>query len=242
MSDRDGGLTFEASTLKLGDYLDKWLPDIKGTVRQRTWERYEQIVRVHLKPDLGRVKLKNLTPTHVRSLYREKLETGLASRTVNYIHTTLRKALQDAVSDGLIAKNVAASVKAPRPAKKEIAPLAQEQARVFLDTVSEGGDRFEALYVLAVHCGLREGELLGLRRDDVCLDARKLHVRRSLSETRTGHKFEPPKKMARDARLRLLKPPQKPSEPIANARTRRGWPRPRGRTETSCSPPKRAHP
>ena len=61
---------------------------------------------------------------------------------------------------------------------------------MFLDSVSEAGDRFEALYVVAVHCGLREGELLGLRWDDVCLDAGKLHVRRSLSETRTGHKFE----------------------------------------------------
>src|SRR3712207_5473305 len=117
MSDRDGGLAFDASTLKLGDYLDKWLPNVKGTVRQRTWERYEQIVRVHLKPALGRVKLKNLTPTHLRALYREKLDLGLASRTVNYIHTALRKALQDAVTDGLVAKNVAASVKAPRPAK-----------------------------------------------------------------------------------------------------------------------------
>ncbi len=193
MSDRDGGLLFDASTLKLGDYLDKWLPNIEGIVRQRTWERYEQIARVHLKPTLGRVQLKNLTPTHVRGLYREKLNLGLASRTVNYIHTTLRKALQDAVVDGLIPKNVAESVKAPRPAKKEIMPLSQEQTRVFLETISEVGDKFEALYIVAVHSGLRQGELLGLRWDDVDLDARKLYVRRTLSETRTGHKFEPPK-------------------------------------------------
>jgi integrase len=78
---------------QLGEYLDRWLPDIRDTVRQRTWERYEQIVRVHIKPALGRVKLKALSPTHARGLYREKLEGGSAPRTVQYIHTTLRKAL-----------------------------------------------------------------------------------------------------------------------------------------------------
>ena len=73
LSDRTQGLTFEGSNLKLDEYLDRWLPDMHDTVRQRTWERYEQIVRVHIKPALGRVKLKDLTATHVRALYREKL-------------------------------------------------------------------------------------------------------------------------------------------------------------------------
>jgi hypothetical protein len=86
-------LTFEGSSLKLGEYLDRWLPDIRDTVRQRTWECYEQIVRVHLKPALGRIKLKELTAAHARGLYREKLDSGLAPRTVQYIHTTLHHAI-----------------------------------------------------------------------------------------------------------------------------------------------------
>jgi integrase len=147
---------------------------------------------VHLKPTLGRLKLKVLTPTHVRGLYQEKLDDGLAPRTVQHIHTTLRKALKEAVQDGLIPRNAADAVKAPRPRKKEINPLAPEQARVFLDVAS--GDRFEALYVLAIHCGLREGELLGLKWDDLDLEAGTLSVRRTLSETReVGRIFEPPK-------------------------------------------------
>jgi integrase len=184
-------LTFEAGSLKLGKYLDRWLPDIHNTVRQRTWERYEQIVRVHIKPALGRIKLKDLTATHARGLYREKLESGSSPRTVQYIHTTLRKALKDAVSDGLIPRNVADGIKAPRPKKKEINPLAPEQARAFL--AAAHGDRFEALYVLALHCGLREGELLGLKWDDVDVESGMLLVRRTLSEPRTGYVFEPPK-------------------------------------------------
>jgi integrase len=122
LSDRAQGLTFEAGSLKLGEYLDRWLPDIRDTVRQRTWERYEQIVRVHIKPVLGRVKLKDLTATHARVLYREKLESGSSPRTVQYIHTTLRKALKDAVSDGLIPRNVADGIKARDPRRKRSTP------------------------------------------------------------------------------------------------------------------------
>ena len=108
-----------------------------------SWERYEQIVRVHLKPTLGRIKLKNLTPTHVRGLYREKLDSGSSPRPVQYIHTTLRKALRDAVSDELIPRNAADGIKAPRPKKKEVNPLNPVQAKTFLQAVR--GDRFEAL-------------------------------------------------------------------------------------------------
>ena len=74
-------------------------------------------------PLLGRVKLKDLTATHAHSLYREKPEGGSSPRTVQYIHTTPRKALQDAVSDGLIPRNAADGIKAPKPKRKEISPL-----------------------------------------------------------------------------------------------------------------------
>src|SRR5215218_7025626 len=191
MTDADRGLVFEAGALVLSDYLDMWLRNIEDTIRQRTWERYEQIVRVHLKPTLGRLKLKSLTPTHLRGLYREKLDAGASNRTVQYIHTTLRRALQDAVTDELILRNVADGIKAPRPKKKEINPLNPDQAKTFLHAIR--GDRFEALYVLAVHCGLRQGELLGLRWADVDLEVGKLRVRRTLSLTKSGHVYEQPK-------------------------------------------------
>jgi len=193
LSDRASGFVFDAGTLTLGRYLDSWLShSVRGSVRQRTFERYEQIARVHIKPTIGRIKLKALTPIHVRGLYREKLDDALSPRTVQYIHTTLRKALKEAVQDGLIPRNAADAVKAPKSAKKEINPLTPEQARVFLEAAR--GDRFEALYVLAIHCGLREGELLGLKWDDLNLEAATLSVRRTLSETKElGRIFEVPK-------------------------------------------------
>ena len=126
MSDADSGIVYDSGTLTLGGYLDKWLLNIKGTVRQRTWERYESIVRVHVKPALGSVKLKDLTRGHVKSLYDGKREAGSSSRSVQYIHTTLHKALKDAMVDGLIPKNVAAHIRLPKPRKKEINPLTPE--------------------------------------------------------------------------------------------------------------------
>jgi integrase len=167
---------------------------VKDTVRQRTYERYESIVRVHIKPSIGRVKLKTLNPAHVRALYRDKLDSGLSPRTVNYVHVTLHKALSQAMSDGLVPRN-AAQVKAPRPEKPEITPLTPDQARKLIEIAYSTGDRYAALYVLALHAGMREGEMLGLMWEDLDLDASTptLQVRRTLSETRTGHKFELPK-------------------------------------------------
>ncbi len=194
-SNADAGLVFDAGTVTLTSYLDRWLEDsVKDTVRQRTYERYESIVRVHIAPAIGRVKLKALTPAHVRALYRQKLDSGLSPRTVNYVHVTLHKALSQAVSDGLVQRN-AAQVKAPRPEKPEIRPLSPDQARKLIATANVTEARYAALYVLALHTGMREGEMLGLRWDDLDLESTTptLQVRRTLSETRTGHKFELPK-------------------------------------------------
>ncbi len=214
----DAGLVFDAGKLALSDYLDRWLTDsVKDTVRQRTYERYESIVRVHIKPAIGRVKLKALTPAHARALYRQKLDAGLSPRTVNYIHVTLHKALSQAVGDGLVQRN-AAQVKAPRPEKPEIRPLSPEQARKLIATANETGARYAALYVLALHTGMREGELLGLQWADLDLEAATptLQVRRTLSETRTGHKFELPK----SGRGRSIKLSRKAVEALRSHRAR----------------------
>jgi integrase len=197
MSDRDGGLVFDAGNLTVGEYLDRWLSDsVRATVRASTYERHEGIVRTHLKPTLGRIKVKNLTPTHVRGFHREKLDAGLAPSTVRKIHSTLHKALSQAVADGLIPRN-AAAVKAPRPDPEEMHPLSAEEAKALLETVR--GDRFEALYVLAITTGLRRGELLGLRWKDVDLESGVLRVGRALvreggryrlgeTKTKRGHR------------------------------------------------------
>jgi integrase len=194
MADADRGLVFDADNLDISEYLDRWLSDsVQDTVKATTHERYEQIVRLHLKPALGRLKLKVVTPAHVRGLYREKLRAGSSPRTVRYVHVTLHKALKQAVMDQLIPRNATEAVKPPQLSKEEIRPLTPEQAKTLLQTAAETDDRLEALYVLAVNTGLRQGELLGLKWDDVDLEEGTLQVRRTLSMTKAGPVLSTPK-------------------------------------------------
>jgi integrase len=136
-ADRDGGLVFDTENLKVGQYLTRWLTDsVQDTLKHTTYESYERLVRIHLVPTLvptlGRIKLKDLTPTHVRGLYREKLDSGLSATSVQRVHALLHKALKQAINDGLIPRNVTEAVTAPRQIRKEIQAFPPEQARAFL--------------------------------------------------------------------------------------------------------------
>ena len=207
MADRDSGLTFDAGNLKLGEYLDRWLSEcVKGTVKESTFERYEYTIRPHIKPALGHIRLKSLTPAHVRAFYRFKLDGAegsarLAPATVHKLHGVLHKALDQAVADGLIPRNVTDAVKIPRIDREEINPLTAEEAGRLLEAARE--DRLEALYVVAVHTGLRQGELLALKWDDVDLEAGTLRVRRTVTYSGRKHSLSEPKtkKSRRTVRL-----------------------------------------
>src|SRR5829696_8435523 len=196
MVDAEKGLVFDAGKITVGQYLDNWLTGIKGTVRQRTWERYEQFVRVHLVPALGGIKLGNLTRAHLKTLYASK--TNLSPTTIRHLHAAIYKALDEAVADNLIPRNVATNIKLPKMRKKEIHPLNPDQAKAFLDAAR--GDRYEALYVLAIHFGLRRGELLGLKWSD--LQGNTLQVRRTMSEARVG-RIEEETKNGKGRRIEL---------------------------------------
>src|SRR5215203_3849867 len=185
LSGREGGLTFDANNMKLNDYLRLWLTDsVRDSVRPATYEGYARQVRNHITPTLGPIKLRALTPAHLRGLYRDKLDSGLSSRTVQYIHVTIHKALKQALNDGLVPRNVAEAVKPPQVRREEIEPLTPEQTKRLVEFVSE--DRLAALYVLAVTAGLRQGELLGLKWEDVDLDHGILRVKRTLSGIKDG--------------------------------------------------------
>jgi integrase len=201
VSDRVGGLVFDGDHETLGAYLERWIDEaVRGTVKQSTLENYAYVVRRHITPALGHMRLRDVKSRDVRRLYREKLDAGLSPRTVQIIHTVLRRAMQQAVRDDVLPRNICDAVTAPRRAKKEMRPLTPEQAKRLLTGVR--GDRLEALYVLAVTAGLREGELLGLRWDDIDLERRVLQVRRQLTRTRDGLSFSEPKRgKARVVRL-----------------------------------------
>ena len=186
VSDREDGLVFDAGNLKVGEYLERWLKDsVEGNVRSRTLSNYQLQVRRHIVPALGRIQLKTLSPAHVQGLYRSKLDAGLAPSSVRYIHAVLHRALKQALRWGLVPRNVTEAVDLPKLVSDEVDALTPEDARAFLDAAR--GDRFEALYVVAVTTGMRRGELLGLRWTDIDLDgAARLRVGRQLQRMRDG--------------------------------------------------------
>jgi len=199
-ADADRGIVFDAESLKVGEWLDSWLSDCvrplvnAGKVAHSTYVRYRGIVDNDLKPALGRRKLKDVTRAEVRKLYAAKGET-LSPRSVDYIHVTLQTALSRAVRDDLIARNVAEGER-PRSSRDrrsdDVKALSPAQVRALLDAAR--GTRNEALYIVALHTGLRQGELLGLKWSDV--GAANVSVRRSLKVTDHGLDFGPTKNKA----------------------------------------------
>jgi integrase len=146
-------------------------------------------VNNHISPTIGGGKLARLTPNAVRKMYQQKVKEGLSPRSVNYIHTTLHKALRAAVLDGLIPRNVCDAVKAPQNHRPEVTPFSPTEVKALLDAAKS--ERLYALFVVAIHTGLRRSELLAICWSDVDLDSGKLTVQRSLAADGT---FNPPKR------------------------------------------------
>src|SRR5205823_6772836 len=146
-------------------------------IRASTHYRYEVNVKKHLIPGIGRYKLSELRPEHLVALYAAKRKQGLAPRTVKYLHTTIRKALDLAFEWRAISWNVAAAVKAPKVPRVEIAPPTAEQVAHLLDAAEAHGDRLAPLWTVAAFTGCREGELLGLKWQDVDFATGTLSVR-----------------------------------------------------------------
>jgi integrase len=193
---------YRDENLTVGEYLDRWLSDaVRGTVRESTFSRDKGLVFNHIKPSIGRIKLRTLSAHHLQSLYRDRLDSGLSGSTVQKIHHVVCKALSQAVRWNLIPRNPVDNVKSPTSSTKEMHPLSAHEARQLLE--ASRGDRLEALYVLAVHTGMRRGELLGLKWADIDLDNSTVRVRRTLTRKGTGYVLGEPKtkKSRRTVRL-----------------------------------------
>lgn len=174
------------------EWLAEWLTSNRDRLDPQTWGPYEQHARRHIVPAIGKVRLTALTDTHIDRLHRYSRER-VSSSTAHHVHMTLSSALSDAVKRGLVTSNAAKLVPAPRRAEREIRPYSPEQVAHLLDTVR--GHPLEALFVLAVTMGPRQGELLGLQWRHVDLDGGRIRIvsnvvreadgRRHLAEPKT---------------------------------------------------------
>jgi integrase len=175
------------SSIRLDAYLDRWLTEVAGPrLRPSTYESYRDNIRLHINPQLGHIHLNKLAPGDIREFIAAKRQeisrrgTPLSPQTIRYMYGILRVALNDAMRDELISRNVVQLVRPPGPSESDYVPqfLDANQARAVLAVAAE--TRLEAMWRLAITGGLRQGELLALCWDDVNLDAGQLTVRRSL--------------------------------------------------------------
>ncbi|MGI8475082.1 MAG: tyrosine-type recombinase/integrase, partial [Thermomicrobiales bacterium] len=192
LRDLDAGLDIAAGTQTVGDFLDRWLADVvEPSVRPSTHRGYESVIRCHLKPAFGHVRLTKLTPQHVQNLLNDQSKAGLAPRSVQLTRATLRRALSYAVKWSLVPRNVATLVEPPRTIRTQVHPLSAEQARHLIEATKD--HRPGPVIHLAIASGLRQGELLGLGWDDVDLAGGSLTVRRSLQRMNGTPRLVEPK-------------------------------------------------
>ena len=147
--------------LTVGAFLNRWLSvTIPGNVAESTEDDYNDTVRLHLKPALGRKRLASLTVAELDKLWTVKRKAGYSANSIRIMRTVLRRALGQAEREGIVARNVAALSAPPRIRAKERRALTVNQARLLLATVE--GDRIEAAVTIALAYGMRRAEVLGL--------------------------------------------------------------------------------
>lgn len=186
------GVKLSAEQLSTGVFLDRWLEQVVSVRnRPRTHISYSDTVRLYIKPHLATIPLLKLTPEHVQAMLNALSAQGLAPRTVAYTRAVLRKALNQAMRWGHVHRNVATLVDVPAARRHTIAPLTLEQARALLKAVQ--GHRLEALYRLTLSLGLRRGEALGLRWQDVDLEGKTLRIVMALQRIKGKLVLDAPK-------------------------------------------------
>jgi integrase len=192
----------EARNLTVGKFLRRWLDDAaKPKVRPKTFALYEGVVKKHIDSRLGTTPIATLSPGHIQSTYAALERDGASKRMAELTHAILHRAFHQAVRWGWMTRNPCDAVDRPRVDRKPARVLDVAQVRAFLKKASK--DPLCALYVLAIATGLRFGELLALRWEDVDLPERYLVVNRTMIEIGSKLSVGEPKTAAGRRRVDL---------------------------------------
>ncbi len=176
----DQGYNHQGGKITLAVYLEQWLETNKTTLRDKTAHQYGQIISKHIIPNIGSIQLKDLQLTKVELFYARLIQAGVGIRTVRLTHAVLHKSLEKAVRYGLVVRNPSHGAALPRQKQSEMQVLDESQATQFL--VAAHGSYYAALYYLAVHTGMREGELFGLKWSDLQWNSGTLYVQRQVQK------------------------------------------------------------
>jgi integrase len=203
----ENGLTYEGTQVTLEQFVESWLEGKELSRRLHTVLQYRQIVQQHILPHLGKMRLQDIQPAHVKQLYFRKRGEGRGDRTVQLIHTVLNNVLKQAVREGLLGHNPVDAVDRPNVEQTEHPILSEEQARQLV--IASMNTRNGMLYYLALITGMREGELLGLKWSDLDWDKGILFIQRqSQRAPGQGLVLVPPKTRSGRRQIKLAQATQ----------------------------------
>jgi integrase len=173
-------------------YLETWLSGKRLTVSLRTWETYKFQITRHIAPHVGQIRLTALSAGEVRSWLAVLVGKGLSGRSAGLALVVLKMALAQAVQDEVLLRNPAWRIKAPRDTRENPEPLTTEETAQLLERCQ--GEPLYPAVMLAIFSGMRRGEILALRWEDVSLETGTIHVQQSIEETvEAGARFKEPK-------------------------------------------------
>jgi integrase len=212
LGDLDKGVYIAPSDLTLGAFLDRWLPAMAGNAEPNTLETWGHYARANIKPRIGHILLQQLTADDLRTFYAglavdgSRAGKGLEPKTIKNVHGLIHRALEDAVDQQLVPRNVSA-LRSARPAKVprvERRVWTPEELRRFLDATAT--HRLGALWLLDCTTGLRRSELLGLPWRAVDLDKGEFAVLQRIIIVNSKPQIQPGTKTPKSARRIALDP------------------------------------
>lgn len=177
----EDGEYIEPSKLTVGKWLSVWLNEYIGNVKPLTAASYQSQYENHIKPTLGAVKLTALNTDTIQKFYNDlQRKKGLSPKTIKNVHGVLHKSLEKAAALQYISHNPSNACELPKVTKKEIKPLDEKDIKAFLNAVK--GHKYEALYVVTLFTGMRQGEILGLTWDNIDFDKGTIHINKQLQK------------------------------------------------------------
>lgn len=163
------------------DFIIDYLTIIaQPAVKPSTFYGYKTVVEKRLIPTFGHMKIKNFTPKLISSYYTDLLKEGLTEEFIRYIHSILKMAAKTAIDWKYIKNDFMLNVKAPSRQKKSVNTWSIDECNKFLNRMREQKEHIFMMYYLAIYTGMRRGELLGLKWDNIDFEKRRIYVEHSL--------------------------------------------------------------
>ncbi|EFH90812.1 tyrosine-type recombinase/integrase [Ktedonobacter racemifer] len=204
LNEKERGTLATGPNPLLKDYLPEWLETVcKPPYRApQTYISYRSVISKHLIPEIGHLKIRNLTARHIQNLYTKKIREGAKPATIEQMQKVLSGSLNSALQWEMVSTNVASKITTLKGEQREILPLTEEEAKVLLETAR--GHRLEGMILLGVTLGLRLGEITALKWKNIDLDAHTLTVKLTVSHVPSmSHVEKDPKTRASRRKIDL---------------------------------------